>query len=199
METKNTSEKVLIMLLKEPFARHTATSLANALKITRQGLWKILNKLAKDNLITLESTGSTQKSAVNIKVRWANLVAQKILSILLTKESLEYERWGTNFAEFENYVSFVILFGSILYSPKEANDIDILTIVKNKRSFKKLDEVLLKIQKTQIKKIHFISLTEKEFREELKDKNKVYLEAIKKGVILLGQDNYIKFIRDLLK
>ena len=36
-----------------------------------------------------------------------------------------------------------------------------------------------------------------EFKEELKKQNKAYIDALKKGVILFGQDNFIEFIRSL--
>ena len=59
---------------------------------------------------------------------------------------------------------------------------------------------MLKLQQTQIKKIHFIDLSDGELREELKtNKNKAYLDALKKGIVLFGQDDYVKFIRDLSK
>lgn len=197
METANkTAEKVLIMLLKMPFIKHTATSLAEALNITRQGLWKSINKLAESKLIILEPMGNTSKSVVNIRIQWKNPVAIKMLSLLLTKEAAGYERWRANFSELENHTSFAILFGSIIHSPKEANDIDMLAIVPNKKSFKPIDEAILKIQKTQAKKIHLIDLTEEEFKQELKNQNKAYLDALKKGVVLFGQDNYIKCIEE---
>ena len=54
MKTGNhTEDRVLVILLKEPFAIHTATSVAKALKLTRQGIWKTLNKLAENELINL--------------------------------------------------------------------------------------------------------------------------------------------------
>lgn len=194
-----TTERVLMILLKEPFMKHTATSLAKTLNITRQGLWKTLNKLAESKLIILEAIGSTAKSAVNIKIQWKNQVAIKTLSLLLTKESSEYERWRANFAELEKYTIFTILFGSIIHTSKKANDIDILAIVTDKKSFKPISEVVSRMQKTQAKRIHLIDLTEEEFKEELKKQNKAHLNALKKGIVLFGQDNYIKFIEGITK
>ena len=42
-----------------------------------------------------------------------------------------------------------------------------------------------------------IDLTEEEFANELKKQNKAYLDAIKKGIVLFGIDDYIKFIKSL--
>ena len=194
-----TTEKILMMLLKEPFMRHTATSLAKAFNITRQGLWKSLNKLAESKFVILESIGNTKKSVVNINLKWKNPITIKTLSLLLTKESLEYERWRANFIELENYASFIILFGSIIHSPKEARDIDILAIVTDKNSFKPIGEAISRMQKTQAKRIHLIDLTDEEFKEELKKQNKAHIGALKNGIVLFGQDNYIKFIEETTK
>lgn len=199
METKNkTADRILSILIKEPLADHSATSLAKALGMTRQGLWKTLNKLSKENLISLKSIANTKKSALNIKPNYENPLTEKVVSLLLTKESLNYEKWRFNFVEVKNYSKFIILFGSILHSPKEANDIDMLVVVNDKKNFKMIDKIMLKLQQTQIKKIHFIDLTEKELKEELKfNKNKAYLNAFKKGIVLFGQDDYIKFVAEI--
>ena len=199
METENrTEDRVLSILLKEPFAMHTATSIAKYLNITRQGIWKTLNKLAENKLINLESVGDAKTSTATIKLNWTNPITEKTLSLILTKESVKQKRWRVNFAELENNVNFLILFGGILNNQKEANDIDILAIV-NKKKFKAVEEIVIKVQQTQLKKIHIIDLTEIEFSQELKKPNKIYLDAIKKGIILYGQDNFIQFMRDLQK
>ena len=199
METQEkTNERIIKILAKEPLSEHTATSIAKTLGISRQGIWKTLNKLSKDKIISLRSIAETKKSAVNITLNFKNPITPKMISIILEKETLNYERWRDNFAELQNHCKFVLLFGSILHSPKEANDIDLLAIVKEKKDFNAIDEAILKIQKTQIKKIHIIDLTEEELKNELeKNKNKAYLDALKKGVLLSGHDDYVKFSKEL--
>lgn len=201
METKiKTEDKLLSILIKEPLADHSVTSIAKVLNITRQGLWKTLNKLSKDKLISLKSIADTKKSAFNIKLNFENPITEKVISLLLTKESLNYERWRFNFSEVKDYSKFIILFGSILRSPKEANDIDLLVIVDDKKDFHKISKIILKLQQTQMKKIHFIDLSDDELKSELKNnKNRAYLDALKKCIILFGQENYVKFIMDLNK
>ncbi len=200
METaNNTEEKILAILLKEQFATHTVTSLAKAIGITRQGIWKTLNKLVANNLIVLEAVGKTKTSTDTIKLNWNSLITERTLSLLLTKEALKQERWRDNFKKLEKHTLFTILFGSILHSPKEANDIDMLIVVKTKNDFKVIESILSEAQQVQTKKIHAIDLTERELEVELKKKNKAYLEAIKKGIILFGQEKFIKFIEDISK
>ena len=83
-----------------------------------------------------------------------------------------------------------------MHSPKEANDIDIFCAVLDKNRFVKIDKKILEIQLTQDKKIHSFCLTSKELKQELAEKNKVYIDALKKGVILFGQDNFINFMKE---
>ncbi len=193
-----TTEKVLSILLKEPFTLHTATSMAKALGITRQGIWKTLHRLAEDKLISIEPVNDAKTSTAILTLSWRNPVTEKALSLLLTKESFEQQRWRTNFAELEDKAEFLILFGSIINNPKEANDIDLLAVMK-KKNFKALDEIVSRIQQTMLKKVHLIGVTESEIINELKKPNKAYRDAIKKGVVLYGQDNFIQCIRDLKK
>ncbi|MEK6893800.1 MAG: HTH domain-containing protein [Nanoarchaeota archaeon] len=195
--TYHSTDKVLIILAKEPFIANTVTKLADALKITRQGLWKQLKKLKENNLIILESIGDKRTSTTTIKLNWHNSLIDKLLSVSLTKEALAHGRWRTNFKELEGKASFLILFGSILNNPKEAKDIDIIAVIDKKENFKVIENIIMNLQKTLIKKIHLIDITENEFIQELKKPNKAYIDALKKGIILYGQDKFIKFIKEL--
>ena len=199
METQEkTSEKIMKILVKEPLTEHTATALAKTLGMSRQGLWKTLSRLAREKLILLKSIAETKRSALNITLNFKNPITPKMISIVLEKETLKYERWKDNFAELQSHCKFIILFGSILHSPKEANDIDLLVVVKENKDFNAIDEIVLKLQKTQIRKIHMTDLTEEEFKKELKkNKNKAYLDALKKGIILSGHDDYVNFSEEL--
>lgn len=197
METLNTADRIIMILLKEPFADHTATSLAKTLNITRQGLWKILSKLSNKKLVLIKPVAETKNSVMKITLNWGNPITEKTLSLLLTKESLNYERWRFDFAALESDAIFLTLFGSILKNPQEAKDIDLLLVVKNKKSFHAIDEKILKMKLTQLKKIHNIDLTKGELISELSRRNKAYLDAIKKGVVLYGQENFVSFIKTI--
>jgi predicted transcriptional regulator len=191
METK---EIILLILLKE--GKKTASELAERLKITRPGIWKSLNKLHEQELITLKTANSKKTSIKIARLNYKNLLTKKTLSLILTKQAIENQRWLDNFSKLEKYTSFVILFGSILNNPSKAKDIDLL-VISEKKNFKKIEELISEIQKTQSKKIHEILLTEKEFQEELNSRNKAYLDAIKKGIVLFGQDKFIKQMEKL--
>ena len=191
METK---EKILSFLLREN--EQTATQLSEQLKISRQAVWKLLKKLIKEEILSSRQLDNKQKSVKIINLNFKNPLLKKTLSLILTKEAIENERWVQNFAELEKLTDFVLLFGSILTNPKQANDIDLLIIPKKKK-FKEVEKEILEIQKVQLKKIHAIQLTNEEFYKEIKNKNKAYLDAIKKGIVLFGQENFIKQMEKL--
>lgn len=195
METDNLNKKILLILLKNFTQNHTITSLAKELKITRTGTWKILKKLEKQQLIKLKKLGTGKTSIYNIKLNW-NQITEKTLALYLTEETTKQTRWMTNFEELKNKVEFLILYGSIIHNPEQANDIDIIGIAK-KENLTKIEETNKKIQKTQHKKIHSINFTQNEFQQELENKNKAFIEAIKKGVILFGQDEFIQFMKEV--
>ncbi len=195
MKAKNPESKVLKILLKDFTINHTVTSLAKELKLSRVGVWKLLKRINSEKFINLSKVNSGKTSTYTVKLNWNCPLLEKNLALLLTEEALNNERWTHNFAELENKTDFLILYGSILHSPREANDIDILGIVSKKKSFIEIEKTIKEIQKNQIKKIHIINFTSEEFRKEIKNKNKAFIDAIKKGVILFGQDKFLNFMK----
>jgi biotin operon repressor len=199
MGKENTENKILKILLKQFSLNWTITSLSEEIKISRVGIWKVLKRLEREKLINLMQIGKGKTSASSIKLNWENPILEKRLSLILTEEALNHQRWLSNFEELKGKSEFALLYGSILTSPKEANDIDILEVVSNKKNFLEIEKIIQKSQKSQIKKIHSESFTKAEFKEELKKPNKIFIDAIKKGIVLFGQENFIKFVRDLEK
>lgn len=196
MEQNKSSSKILKLLLKDFTIKPTITSLAKEVGLSRVGTWKLLKKMQSEKLVILSKIGSGKTNPYSISLNWDSLLVEKNLALHLTKDALKNQRWINNFAELENKVNFLILYGSIINAPQEANDIDILGVASSKNNFTKIEESIKKIQKTQMKKIHAIIFTPIEFRQELGKPNKAFIDAIKKGIILFGQEKFIKFMRD---
>ena len=194
METEKPDSRILKILLKDFTASQTVTSLAKEVGMSRVGAWKVIKKLDNDTFIIISPVGTGKTSAFSISLNWNNPLVEKTLSLILTKDALNNQRWMSNFAELEGKVDFLLIYGSIIHSPKEANDIDIL-IVANENKFLEIEKSIGKIQKTQIKKIHAINFTQSEFKKELKAANNALIDAVKKGIISFGQEKFIKFMR----
>ena len=198
MKTDKQSAKILKILLKDLTIKPTITELARELGMSRTGVWKALKRLETEKFVVLSPVGAGKTSTFRASLNWENPLTEKNLALILAEDALKNQRWMSNFAELENNADFLILYGSIIFNPKEANDIDILAIA-SKNKFLEIEESIKKIQKTQIKKIHILSFTQEEFRQELEKPNKVFIDAVKKGIFLFGQENFVKFIRGVTK
>jgi|SRR3989338_2971203 len=196
MEKNKTKAEILKILLKQFTIKWTITSLAKEVNVSRVGAWKVLKKLEAEKLIFLSSIGEGKTSTFSIGLNWENPILEKKLSLILTEDALKNQRWLSNFKELEDKLDFLILYGSVIHSPKEANDIDIFGVVSNKNNFLSIEEAIKKIQKTQIKKIHSENFTQAEFKEEVRKPNKIFIDAIKNGVVIFGQEKFIKFIKE---
>ena len=177
------SKTVLLTLFKDFSNIHTITSLSKITNLTRVGIWKILKKLESKEILKLTPIGAGKTSTSIINLNWDNPVLDKSLVLYLTEEMLENKRWKTNFSGLEPFVDFLILYGGILHSYKSAKDIDIIGIVSKKANFIKIQKLIEKIQKSQIKKIHLINFTHKEFKDELIKRNTSFIDAVKNGVV----------------
>ncbi len=199
MKKNKSNARILQLLLKDCTVKPTITIIAKEVGLTRVGTWKLLKKMQSEKMIMLSKIGSGKTSAYNVSLNWDNPLVEKNVVLFLTEDALKNQRWANNFAELENKVDFLVLYGSIIKSPQEAKDIDIVAAVLNKNSFVKIEESTRKIQKTQMKKIHLITFTPTEFKQELEKPNKAFIDAIKKGVVLFGQEKFIKFIKGISK
>jgi biotin operon repressor len=188
--------KIVLLLLKDFSRTHTITSIGKELGMTRSGTWKVLKRLEKEKYIIMEGTGK-ETSLIVPKLNFKNDLLDKYLNLVLSKEAKSHERWIFNFKEVQTETSFFILHGSILYSPKEANDIDVIGVISTRQNFKKLHKTIDQIQKSQLKHIHAINFTQTEFRQELLKPNRAFIDALKKGIVLFGQENFIMFIKKI--
>ena len=188
--------RIALLLLKDFSTMHTITSIGKELGMTRSGIWKVLKRLELEKYIIMKSTGK-ETSLVVPKLNLKNDLLDKYISLALGREAMDSERWIFNFKDVKEHVSFFILYGSVLKSYTKAKDIDVIGIIPDRKSFKKLHESLDKIQKSESKRIHSINFTQSEFREELLKPNKAFVEAVKKGVVIFGQEEFIKFIKKL--
>ncbi|HLD43528.1 MAG TPA: hypothetical protein VJB08_06120 [Candidatus Nanoarchaeia archaeon] len=193
---KNISKSVLRALLKDPSMHHTITSLARELKMSRVGMWKVLKKLERKRYINLNPIGSGKTSTYTISLNWESTLMEKALALYLAEEAMEQRRWQADFAELGSKTDFLILYGSILHSPKQAHDIDIIGVAR-KDKFTPIQKALDTIQRTADRKIHAVHFTEKEFRKELQKPNEAFIAAVKKGVVLFGQESFIRIMRKI--
>lgn len=194
-----TVKKVLDVLLKDFTVMHTVTSLAKELGLSRVGIWKVLKRMQADSLVLISSVGKGKTSTGIVSINWDNPVVDKMLALVLAEQAARNKRGVSSFYEIEGKVDFLIIYGSVLHSPKDANDIDIFGVVSRNDNFIEIDKSVMKLQKVQAKKIHSINFTNAELKHELKNKNMAFIDAIRKGIVLFGHEKFIRFVKDLTK
>src|SRR3989344_5449128 len=117
MEIANNEQKILIAILKGLNRKHTVTSIAQELQVSRVGAWKLLKKLEAEKLLLLSPIGSGKTNAFTISLNWENNLTQKHLELALCIEAEKQLRWKDSFASLGKSASFMILYGSIIHSP----------------------------------------------------------------------------------
>ena len=122
--TKKESE-ILLKLFKEFNKDYNANSISKVIKITPRGALKILKNLEKQRILKSRKLGK----AVFYKINFNDTYVCKIIETLLIAEAREKaSMWLEEFKDIFNDAQIIIIFGSIIRNPKEANDIDILFV-----------------------------------------------------------------------
>jgi DNA-binding Lrp family transcriptional regulator len=191
---KNNPKQILLSLVKDFSTLQAISFFSKKMHLSRVGIWKILKKLEEEKYIILEPISSGKTSAFMVKLNWDNILTEKALDLYLTEEALQKRRWRIAFRSLEKDVDFLLLYGSILKCEKTANDIDIIGIVSDKKKFRTIDKKIIALQREEMRDIHTINFTPEEFLQEVK-KNEAFINALKTGVVLFGQEEYIKFMK----
>ena len=182
-------QKAMKILFKDMLNQYNSRNLSKLVGISHPGMFKILKNLEKENILKSIKIGNTRVYSID----YTNPISIRMLETILTIEANEYKRWLEEFKSLGPFIDFAILFGSILKDENTARDID-LHIVSDKKNYIEINRLIGERNKLSNKKVHLIFQTPIEFKKDLTDNNKVIIEIIKKGIVLLGQSQFIKLI-----
>lgn len=184
--------ELVLALFKRPQEEHSASSLSRVLNISPMGALKIVKHLEKERVLFSKSVGRARIYKLDL----SNNYVQKYLSFLLHREaelSMPYvKRWVTELKKIRT-AEIILLFGSILKKQEEANDIDVLFVVSQKKLFnlkKEIEELNFINDKT----IHPLFQSKNDLKENIKKEDKVVLNALK-GLLVLGDERLIEIIK----
>ncbi|MEK6927311.1 MAG: nucleotidyltransferase domain-containing protein [Nanoarchaeota archaeon] len=183
------AQKIILRLFREPLIRYNSRNISQEVGISHAGAFKILKKLADKDIVNPERIGR----AVVYTLNKENPLSFREVEMALTIEAQEHRIWLEEFKSLENKSEFIILFGSILVNEKNARDIDLL-VVANEDKFKEIKDILNERNKILNKKIHLILQEQKDFMLDLNNKKGVIWGAIKKGIVLFGQEKISKMV-----
>ncbi len=189
--TKN-ERAALLYLLKDFAAFYNANLLSKSLGISHVGTQKILKRLSASSILESEKIG---KSIV-YKLKLEDSYVCKLAAFLLADEANNFNRWKEEFKELLEKDRVVIMFGSALKNYSHARDIDIM-IIMEKSETREVNAILREKEKVLPKKLHAIKLTQSDFSNSLKKKDKAMVDIVKNSIVLYGQDKYVEMIKDV--
>lgn len=191
-------DKILNFLLRNT-EQYNINQIAKILKLSVGSVHKILKSLEERKILNLKQLGNASYYSLNLDkietIKYCELVLIEEKNNLLSnnKTAKIYVQ------DLEKYDSkSIILFGSILNKEDQAKDVDVLFIIKNKEQIKEINNFCLEISKIRTKKVNPLIMEEKDLILNIKNKNNAILDIVKTGIILKGEEVFIKSIKNAL-
>ena len=190
----NNEMNFVLKIFKNPEKDYNANSLAKEIGISSMGALKIARRLEKEGVIKLRELGR----AKFFKINFDNDYVKQYIKFLLKREVEQVESyvkvWIREIKKIKS-ADVAILFGSVLKKGKGAGDVDVLLITSQDR-FDRLKKEIGRIDLVNIKKLHPIYQTAKDFERNIKKEDKPVLNTVK-GVVVFGEDKMVKIFERL--
>jgi predicted nucleotidyltransferase len=190
--TTTLEKEIVLRLFKDFTADYNPSTISKEVQRTRVGAFKVLKALEADTIVKGKNFGKARFYSID----YNNQYALKNVETLLMEEAKPFQRWKDEFKELFKYVYVVVMFGSFARNPKVANDMDLL-LVFDKKNSNKISEIIKEKNQMLIKKIHPVNQTTGDFKDNLKKKDKVIINAVKEGIVLHGYELYLEMVKDV--
>ena len=189
--TQKERETVLI-LFKDYTTFYNANSVSKILNISHVGAQKIFKRLLRENVVISKTIGKS----ITYKLNFNNDYVSHLVSFLLADEANKFKRWKEEFKELFKKDRIIMLFGSTVKDYAHAHDIDLMIVIENKE-VKEVNAFLKKKEEILPKKLHAIKLNRHDLLENLKKKDKAFVDIIKNAIILYGQEKYVEILKNV--
>ena len=193
MATLTPKERETVLLLFKDYTTfYNANSISKVLNISHVGAQKILKRLLMENVVISKTIGKS----ITYKLNFGNDYVANLVSFLLADEANKFKRWKEEFKELFKKERIIMLFGSAIKDYAHAHDIDMMIVLENKE-VKEVNTVLKKKEEILPKKLHVIKLTHSDLLENLKKKDKAFIDIIRNAIILYGQERYVEIMKNV--
>lgn len=185
-------QKVINFLVRNFTEKYNINQIAKKLKLSPRGSYKILYKLESQAVLKSENLGN----AIFYQLDYSKPLAIQLARLVLIEREIK-PRIKVIIEDLEPLkvvTKCAVLFGSILETAK-ANDIDLLLVLEKSR-FSDMQKITDQINKISPKKIHSIIQTKSDLLNNIKKRDKIVIDVIKKGMILWGEDLIVDCIRN---
>lgn len=188
----NKERETVLILFKDYTSFYNANSISKVLNISHVGAQKIFKRLLHENLVISKTIGKS----ITYKLNFNNDYVPHLVSFLLADEANNFKRWKEEFKELFKKDRIVMLFGSAIKDYAHARDIDLMIVLENK-DVKEVNEILKKKKEILLKKLHTIKLNHQDLLDNLKKKDKAFVDIIKNAIILYGQEGYVGVLKNV--
>lgn len=189
--TKKERETLLI-LFKDFTSFYNANSISKVLNISHVGAQKIFKRFLQENLVISKTIGKS----ITYKLNFNDVYVNQLIAFLLADEANSFKRWKEEFKELFKKDRIIMLFGSAVKDYAHAHDIDVMVVLENK-DVGEVNGILKKKEEILPKKLHTIKLNHHDLLENLKKKDKAFVDIIKNAIILYGQDKYVEVLKNV--
>jgi len=188
--TKNTLKIIEYLLKNIDQTGFNVNQLARNIKISVGSSHKILQELKKENIVHIIDL----KTSIYYKLNLNNPDTIDICKLIMRENKRNLSSIAQVYIEeIEKFdADIIILFGSILLK-KDFNDVDVLFITDK---VKEVNNFCNEISKLRTKPISPLIMTFDDFIKNIKNKHKVILEIINKGIIIKGEEKYMGALKN---
>lgn len=187
--------EALLVLFKDFVTHYNAHSLSGRIGITSRGALKLLKRLKEENILIGRRLGKAQFYKVNL----GDERASRLLSLLLLEEAREKaSRWIAELRPLFQHANIVILFGSMVRSPRNARDVDILAVFPESEE-NQVNKVIEERENVSARAIHLIKQSPEDLRKNLRKGDKVLLDIVGHGIVLHGQDALTEVLSEVTR
>jgi hypothetical protein len=181
------------LLVRNFSERNSINRIGRMLKISPRGAYKVLKKLEKGGAIVPEKIGN----AIYYRPNTADEPSKKLLEFVMSQNSLNrYSQLIADDLKPLRQISYCcVLFGSVIDKGRDANDIDVLLVI-DKNSYRSVRAALEKIKALKAKKIHEVVQTREDLLENVRKRDSVIIDIIRKGQVLWGAEEIVEAIKD---
>ena len=191
MIQKNTKKIIEFLLRRITDIGYNVNQIARELDISVSRAPEIITDLKSKNMVKVIDL----KTAIYYSLNLNSPDTIDICKILIREEQRNLKPILRAYAEelkkFEQSL-FTIIFGSIL-EKLDFRDVDVLFITDK---VKEVNTFCLSQAKIRSKPIHPLIMTQEDFIKNLKKKDTVILEIIKKGKVIKGEEYYMETLKN---
>lgn len=185
--------RIVDFLIRNFMEKNSINEIGRRLKISPRGAYMILKKLERLKAAIPEKIGN----AIYYKINLDEEIGAKLSEYVLVQNELNAysQLLAEDLMPLRKIALGCVLFGSVLTRGREVNDIDLL-IMLEKKDFGKIKNALDEIKALKPKKLHEVMQTREDLLNNIRKKDEVILEIMKKGRVLWGAEVIVEAIRN---